>query len=432
MIKKMTLLGVMALLCLNFSASAQSLTQDIKPLNIGDTIPEAVWDMPLAVVNHPEGKKTITLSNYKDKLIILDFWATWCSSCIKKFPALYSLQKENDHLLKVLLVNSKSTKDDSEKINRFLIQRKAAYQFTSVVKDTVFGKLFPHTSIPRYAWIKDNEVIAITDVNGITKENVKRALTGGELTAATIKIAYDPSKSLLENKNQVGTPNYIFRSALTPYFEGFKRSMYTSENEGGLISKLTITNSPLIDFYRYAYPFLADITAARMIINISTPEKLSSDSTTASWKASNLYNYEAMFTARPREKALGILRADLNSIFGYRVDTLEKEMSCWVLRVTNAKKSTKFSRTLKRETNLFDETGLPIFYNNSPLQSLVFELERIYKQPFIDETKLDVPVTLSLPAVLLDSVELQSSFSNQGFSLTKETRKIKMAIFSNR
>ncbi|MGY0039307.1 hypothetical protein [Pedobacter sp. NJ-S-72] len=100
--------------------------------------------------------------------------------------------------------------------------------------------------------------------------------------------------------------------------------------------------------------------------------------------------------------------------------------------MTDPKKLINFPKTLKRETNLFDETGLPIFYNNSPLQSLVFELERIYNQPFIDETKLAVPVTLSLPARLLDSVKLQLTLSDQGLSLTKEIRKIQVAILSDK
>src|SRR5690606_33195356 len=48
---------------------------EIKPLQIGDTIPEALWSLPLQVINHPEGKDTITLNDYRDKkLIILDFW----------------------------------------------------------------------------------------------------------------------------------------------------------------------------------------------------------------------------------------------------------------------------------------------------------------------------------------------------------------------
>src|SRR5690606_38373281 len=37
----------------------------IKPLQVGDTIPEEVWNMPLQVVNHSTGKDTITLTDYR-------------------------------------------------------------------------------------------------------------------------------------------------------------------------------------------------------------------------------------------------------------------------------------------------------------------------------------------------------------------------------
>lgn len=38
--------------------------------------------------------KTIKLSDYKGKVIIIDFWATWCSPCRKGIPDLISIQKD--------------------------------------------------------------------------------------------------------------------------------------------------------------------------------------------------------------------------------------------------------------------------------------------------------------------------------------------------
>ncbi|HAT92785.1 MAG TPA: TlpA family protein disulfide reductase, partial [Sphingobacterium sp.] len=49
----------------------------IKSLQIGDNIPEELWHLPLQIVNHPDRKGTTTLNDYRGKLIILDFWATW-------------------------------------------------------------------------------------------------------------------------------------------------------------------------------------------------------------------------------------------------------------------------------------------------------------------------------------------------------------------
>ncbi|MFZ2323483.1 MAG: TlpA disulfide reductase family protein [Ignavibacteriaceae bacterium] len=38
--------------------------------------------------------KTVKLSDYKGKIVIIDFWATWCPPCRRGIPDLISIQKE--------------------------------------------------------------------------------------------------------------------------------------------------------------------------------------------------------------------------------------------------------------------------------------------------------------------------------------------------
>src|SRR5690606_538187 len=91
-IRYISLLAVLTSMCLyavkQVSAQqaepAATAVADIKPLQIGDTIPEYLWQLPLQVVNHPKGQETITLNKHRGKLIILDFWATWCVLCLKR------------------------------------------------------------------------------------------------------------------------------------------------------------------------------------------------------------------------------------------------------------------------------------------------------------------------------------------------------------
>ena len=41
-------------------------------------------------------EKTLTLQNYKNKLLIINFWATWCAPCREEIPELNEFYKHND------------------------------------------------------------------------------------------------------------------------------------------------------------------------------------------------------------------------------------------------------------------------------------------------------------------------------------------------
>jgi len=150
---------------------AQSLD---KPAQIGFK----VVDLSFNLLNHNEA--TARLSQFRDKLVILDFWATWCSACTARFPHLDSLQEEFKNSLEVILVNSSSTGDTRLKIQNFLSKQDSlgnSIRLKIATEDQQAKKLFPGQFLPYCAWIDQNgKLLAVTNSDFITRENIKKLL----------------------------------------------------------------------------------------------------------------------------------------------------------------------------------------------------------------------------------------------------------------
>ena len=57
----------------------------------------------------------VTLSNFKGKVLLVDFWASWCTPCKTSFPALDALYKEYQPLgLEVLAINLDERRRDAD------------------------------------------------------------------------------------------------------------------------------------------------------------------------------------------------------------------------------------------------------------------------------------------------------------------------------
>lgn len=63
------------------------------PPNYVSAVQKSTATAPDFSLPTPDGK-TIKLSSYKGKVVIIDFWATWCPPCRKGIPDLINLKKK--------------------------------------------------------------------------------------------------------------------------------------------------------------------------------------------------------------------------------------------------------------------------------------------------------------------------------------------------
>ena len=97
----------------------------------------------------------IKLNDYKGKLVILNFWATWCSPCKKEMPYLDTLQSINKlENLKIFPINV--GKEKIEKAEKFFLELKIK-NLDIYFDDTVkLPNLFSLRGIPTSVIINKN------------------------------------------------------------------------------------------------------------------------------------------------------------------------------------------------------------------------------------------------------------------------------------
>ncbi|KPU27482.1 hypothetical protein TR13x_05290 [Caloranaerobacter sp. TR13] len=65
----------------------ESLVEEVLPMQIGSIAPEFTLETL-------EGK-IVSLEDYRGKIVLINFWATWCPYCVKEMPDLNRLYLEN-------------------------------------------------------------------------------------------------------------------------------------------------------------------------------------------------------------------------------------------------------------------------------------------------------------------------------------------------
>lgn len=162
------------MLASNVSAKSGLIDSTAKTFNIGDQVPDLEFSN---IINH-DGK-TIKLSDLKGKIVLLDFWATWCTPCIKSFPKMDSLQMQFKDDLVILPISY----EPFEKVNK-------AWKDIEYIKgsnlpliyDTNMHTYFAYRMVPHVIWIDRNgKIAAMTDNIPVTTENVSSFIAKGKI-----------------------------------------------------------------------------------------------------------------------------------------------------------------------------------------------------------------------------------------------------------
>lgn len=92
--------------------------------------------------------KTLTRDDFKGKVVLLDFWATWCAPCRMALPELKDLQAKNAG--KPLVIVSVSADDSSKAVEEFVRSNEMSWPQAWDRGMRVTSGVFQVSSLPSY------------------------------------------------------------------------------------------------------------------------------------------------------------------------------------------------------------------------------------------------------------------------------------------
>ncbi|WP_454880714.1 TlpA family protein disulfide reductase [Sphingobacterium detergens] len=330
--------ALLSVLCFSmFSLSAQTPRRDsgadglkaITALKIGDTIPEALWNAPLQVVKHPSGKEQIILNDYRNKkLIILDFWATWCGSCISGMAKLKELQRVLNYDFAVVPITDQRRKEVTDAFDSIELLKQS--NFGSIVEDSLFVAYFPHRMIPHTVWLTPSgKILAITDGKDAEVKSILEAIQGN----------IDGLKQKKDVMNFDSDSSIFFRNVYGIDQEIRTQSAFSDNLPGlpavsGVRRKSDATciygiNQPLLLLYGLGYSELASFRSARIDCSAALVEKYFP--AVGKGNEDRLFSYELLTRGISLEKQRKKIVQDLDFFFQVKTGFIKKKKKCLVL-----------------------------------------------------------------------------------------------------
>lgn len=149
---------VLVLLVGMFAFFAYSLVSKAKHTDVGDKA------YSFKLPNYNGG--TTKLSDYKGKMVILNYFATWCAPCKDEETELEAFQKDYGKQYNLLMINRGETKDDVKKASQ---NNKAGMNYLFDYNADV-AKIYNVTGQPE-TFIIDKDGIIRKHYNGPITEN---------------------------------------------------------------------------------------------------------------------------------------------------------------------------------------------------------------------------------------------------------------------
>lgn len=379
------------LLMLTNSAFAQ--------LKNGDQVPNLKFDL----LNAPVAQTS--LNQLKGKVVLIEFWATWCGSCMVAMPHLKKLQAKYPDQLRVISVSSETPK----RIRQFLKVRPSEIWFASDTSLTI-SNTFPHQLIPHTILISpEGKLVANTSPELVTEAVIKSLLEKQPITLKEkidVNLTYEDIMNIHFSAADTVTQRFMIQPKIKGA-PGFSTTHLDNSIFNG--RRITAINCGLSNLYRIAYN---DFPYSRTIDKIPDPEKKS---------------YCVDIIVADKKELLPQFKKELSKIFDVRAEVRLEMKDVYVLRITDLQKVKKIPHNVSGKRTYYARHG-EIDQECITLTDLAAYLESygIVNLPVVDETNIAQKFDIKFSFQPEDPRTLTKILTDMGLTLEKAQRKIDM------
>jgi thiol-disulfide isomerase/thioredoxin len=435
---KTTAILVWAVLLLSKISFAQQ-EATIKAVKIGDPAPAFAFNK---LLNYP--KSALKLTDFKGKILILDFWSTGCVSCIDSWPKLLKLQEQYKDKIQIVLVNSlQDEKMISPLLKRWEKNFGQKMNLPIAYGEKAIESLFPHQTVPHVVWIDPQGMVKyISGGSYLNAETIQGMLDGKAMRIYEKTDQYMEdikfSKPLFVNGNGGTGDQVVYSSVISKYVPGIMGTRFFNNKKN--YSAGALTNASLVRMFRDLFGRGVDKYGTQLLYPYARIILKTADTASLVSFVNGVFSFDNLHTIQflsqkkmSEDKIKQRMIADLELYFQVKTAGARQKMKALVISRSSSAVTT-YTEGKRMVSTANSRVALNKVTFQEFLNQLLSNTQHWYEFPYpvVDETGITAELgNISFDTDFSNYRLMSKQLEKHGFKFTIEEREVDVLVISD-